>query len=162
MILIKGNGGENTEAKIAAFEKKWNISVPEPYRSFWCRYNGGVTDDAFVNFIEEEDNGTDVRKFYGLGTEKTWDDLNHYPYMDEWIENEVPTLPIARNIWGELIVIGLEGEERGKVFLVPCVMGFHDDEEPWLLGRSFEEFMERCYINKEGWRRRYPERKDQP
>ena len=161
MISIKGNGGENTEAKIAAFEKKWNISVPEPYRSFWCRYNGGSTAYSYVKFTGEED-GTDVRKFYGLGTEKTWDDLNCYPYMDEWIENEVPTLPIARNIWGELIVIGLEGEERGKVFLVPCVMGFHDDEEPWLLGRSFEEFMERCYINKEGWRRRFPERKDQP
>ena len=63
-MLISRFDNANVEEHIAHLEKQYNIVLPEEYRRFLLKYNGGETPDTEFRINKVS---SDVRAFYGLG-----------------------------------------------------------------------------------------------
>lgn len=55
---------QDIEGKVTEFENLYGISLPEQYKHFLYRYNGGLTPDTKFKIGKES---SDVRAFFGIG-----------------------------------------------------------------------------------------------
>ena len=135
------------EKKIAAFERRYNIRLPEQYCNFLLKYNGGITPDTEFKYKRTS---FDIRAFYGIGQS-----IDYYSFENVF-ENilkdilplsaflELLILPIAEDSFGNYITIGVDGENTGKVFFCDHEKGMKTK----LLTDSFSEFLKKCKSNK--------------
>lgn len=130
MNKLKILGGEKKlEAKdISEFEKKFNISLPDNYKKFILKHNGGYIDeyhDTLASFMPIK---------YGVGL------VEHAIKVfsnDESILDK-DFIPIANQHSGNPITLCLkEGENYGKIIL----FYFDRVEEPELVANSLEELL---------------------
>lgn len=63
-MMISKNDTADIEDKISAFEERFHISLPEQYRSFLLKYNGGITPETEFKYKRT---AIDIRAFYGIG-----------------------------------------------------------------------------------------------
>ncbi len=131
------------EEKIAAFENKHGIKLPEQYRNFLLKYNGGITPETEFKYKRTS---SDIRAFYGIG-----ENIDYYSFenvfetvlkgilpLSAFIEKGI--LPIAEDSWGNYITIGIDDENRGKVFFCDHEKGMKIK----LLTESFYDFIQKC------------------
>lgn len=122
---------------VDTFEKENNIEIPAQYRSFLIRYNGGDTPETEFKCKKES---SDVRAFYGIGkVNYSFDDI---PVLSDFLKKKY--LPIAKDSFGNYIVIGLSDDFSGKIF-------FCDHEKQMrskLLADSFADFIKSCKSGK--------------
>lgn len=105
---------ENVANEIIKIEKENDISLPSEYKKFICKYNGGHTPDTQFKVGRIS---SDICAFYGVGeVEYSLSKID----LSEWIEKNV--IPIAYDIYGNHIVIGLRAGKAGKIY-------FYDHEE---------------------------------
>lgn len=114
-MLISRFDNTNIEEYIASFEKQQNITLPEEYKRFLLKYNGGKTPKTKFRLNKVS---SDVRAFYGLGNadknynfQELIDNMN---MLGDYIEDEM--LSIASTVSGDYITIGLGKEENGCIF----------------------------------------------
>lgn len=107
-MLISKFDTADIEEKIQRLESRCAIVLPESYRKFLSRYNGGLTPETFFRVQRVS---SDVRAFYGLGdVEYSLDSLD----LEEWIHRNF--FPIACDSFGNDIMLGLAGDSAGAVF----------------------------------------------
>ena len=98
-----------TQKDIARFEQQMGIALPEDYRSFLCRTNGGVFHDEVCT-----PDLVVVDGFYGLNSGFEWSDLECvYERTREWISPKV--LAIASSPSGDEIGVSLEEDTIGQI-----------------------------------------------
>ena len=152
-MLISKFDTNDIESKISEFEKKLQINLPDAYKEFMKKYNGGKTPktDFKINRIS-----SDVRAFYAIGQsdiDYSFDTLINNKIIDEFLEDGM--LPIATTIWGDYVTICIEEKEVGKIYFL-----YHDREKHYvLLCESLSDFIGKCKSKKIGHIRTIAERK---
>lgn len=103
--------------QIAAFEAQHGITLPDPYRRFLIRQNGGRPLEN-LHFVDSPDGPIDVgvNWFYGLETGSEHDNLAH---QVRFMHGSLPVelIPIAEASAGDLIVLKVSGDKLGSVWL---------------------------------------------
>ena len=145
-MMISKNDTADIEDKISAFEERFNISLPEQYRSFLLKYNGGITPETEFKYKRT---AIDIRAFYGIGQS-----IDYYSFdnifenilkdilpLALFIDNGI--LPIAEDSFGNYITIGIDGENTGKVFFCDHEKGMKTK----LLTETFSGFLQKCKSN---------------
>lgn len=137
-MLISKYLTDNTdmEKEISAFEAQYHLELPEAYRKFMLKYNGGDTPDTKFRFGKIS---SDIRAFLGIG-DVTYS-MPDSSGLKEWIGKKC--LPIAVDSFGNYVVIGLE---KGEIF-------FSDHERDYKctkLTDSLEDFILCCKSKKIG------------
>lgn len=107
-MLISKFADGNVNERVNEMEKKYIISLPNQYKDFLCKYNGGYTPKTKFKVGKIS---SDIRGFYGVGNVKlSFDTIQ----MREWVDNSF--LPIATDSFGNYLLIGLENDSNGKIF----------------------------------------------
>jgi cell wall assembly regulator SMI1 len=136
-----------SEADIAAFEQRTGLRLPPQYRDWLLQHNGGTPKPAGFRYRHETGPYTDscVAWFQNIGPHRYENLEGTIRVFRDPQEMRVPDdlLPFARDPGGNLICIGLYGENEGKVY-------FWDHEEETvppsyrnchLVADSFDEFI---------------------
>lgn len=117
MIELRKVGPPLTEEILAHFEKELGVSLPDPYRRFLLRNNGGrpPRDKDTVDVEGLPGSPTSVQVFFRIGGEIESSDLM---WNRETLNEHIPTdrLAIACDSGGGVFCILLHGAERGAVF----------------------------------------------
>lgn len=135
-MLISKFAGENVNDKVEEMEKQYNISLPNQYKDFLYRYNGGYTPKTKfkVGIIS-----SDIRGFYGVGNVKlSFDTIE----LREWIDKSF--LPIATDSFGNYLVIGLENDNNGRIFFCNHEAG----NKAEYIAENLNEFFKYCKSEK--------------
>lgn len=129
--------GPLDEARLIAFEAEFGATLPEEYRAFLLKHNGGRPVPA--NFRLSGDDASDVHQLYGLH------DGPNYARLDAvtgvW-RARLPEdlLPVGADSFGNQITIGMRGGRRGQVYFWD-----HVSAEAHLLAAGFRSFLERLF-----------------
>ena len=143
---ITPNGTISLE-KIKQFEKQAEVEFPEDYVEFLANSNGG--EPKLSTFEYKLKDGRvwtgGVRVFFGIDVDD-WEDIKHYYAL---YEDRIPKqmLPIANDDGGNLILLALGKQDKGKVYFWDHDEESEDDEPPttdniYFVANSFTEFLE--------------------
>lgn len=131
-MLISKYSCNDSEKQITEFENRYSISIPNEYRAFLMKYNGGDTPKTTFKVKKVS---SDVVAFFGIGNvRESFEQL----MLNEWIGKEI--LPIARDSFGNYIILGLGEENIGQVFFADHEKGYEFE----YLTKSFKEFVKKC------------------
>lgn len=153
MLISKFNNTNITE-EINIFEKKYKFSFPQEYRFFLQKYNGGETPktDFRINRVS-----SDIRAFYGFkeaGSYYNFNEVEKNQRFNRWLQENI--IPIATNVFGDYVMIGIGNENNGKIFF--C---YHDrSNKPIELAKNFKDFLKQCKSKKIGHVKTIEERKE--
>src|SRR5436305_9933472 len=106
-----------TEPALARLEKRLKSKLPAPYRQFLLRHNGGQPQPpTFVPAGRDEPTEV-INSFLAVDGDPDVDDLSSFIKL---YKKHVPKgcLPVAYDAFGNLICIGLQGRERGRVYFL--------------------------------------------
>lgn len=105
--------------EIEQLEKNYSISLPEKYKEFLLKYNGGDTIDTT---FKVEKVRSDIHSFYGFSLANYFSNFNYLVekgFLEDFIDNHY--LPIAKDSFGNSILIGVGASTYNKI-------GFYDHE----------------------------------
>lgn len=139
-MLISKNKNTINEEIIEQFEKSNNFILPESYKKFLLRYNGGETYETTFNRIE-------ISNIYGINTNDMYDLSNNLKYeIPETLLEKYNLLNIADSILGDYICIRINDPNDDSVWFK-----YHDKPtKPKKLADSFIEFIQKCKSKKIG------------
>lgn len=111
-------------ADLEILEQALEVKLPEDYQSFLLEHNGGApSPDAFRY--------TDGQGELQIGTLERFLSVNEGEsenVLETWLalQGQLPenAVPIARDVTGNFLILGVEGEERGQVY-------YRDEELYW-------------------------------
>ena len=152
-MLISKFDNTNIESHIKEFEEKYNFKFPKQYRDFLLKYNGGETPKSRFKIGKID---SDIRAFYGLGGVDYYD----YSFFVEGMNTLVDYLedgfvPIAPNVFGDYILIGIKDKNHGEVYFY-----YHDMPKKYIkLTEDFITFVGKCKSEKIGHVKTIEERK---
>ena len=136
MLISKFDTTDITD-KINEFESKYNITLPERYRVFMLKYNGGRTPKTK---FKKGRSSSDVRAFYGFGD--VMYSFEEIVDLDEWVKKDI--LPIACDSFGNKISIGLNGDSVNKIYFCDHEKGF----KKALIANDLQDFTDKCKSEK--------------
>ena len=105
--------------EIEQLEKNYSISLPEKYKEFLLKYNGGDTIDAT---FKVEKVRSDIHSFYGFSLANYFSNFNYLVekgFLEDFIDNHY--LPIAKDSFANSILIGVGASTYNT-------LGFYDHE----------------------------------
>jgi hypothetical protein len=111
-----------TDDQIKKIENRLRISLPQDYKDFLLKHNGGYPDpDAFIFRRGEKSEEGAVDRFLAIH-DGQHDNLARYL---EWYKGRLPRnlFPVAHDPGGNLIAISVSGDDVGKVYFWD-----HDEE----------------------------------
>ena len=89
-MLISKFDNTNMKEYIVAFEKENNITLPEEYKRFLMKFNGGRTPDTKFKINKVS---SDVCGFYGLGNADEYFNfhklIDNMYILEEFIEDDI-------------------------------------------------------------------------
>jgi len=127
-LIIKPpkKGDKLKEADLKKFEKTLGTTLPDEYRKFLLKYNGGYPNPAFIDIPKNDycrypdDMGTSVEFLCGIHKDPALVGIDLAYMIDKYkiTEQQMPDelLPIGGDIMVNLICIGLQGQYRNKVY----------------------------------------------
>jgi hypothetical protein len=137
--------GPLTEERMAAFEGELGALLPDEYRAFLLRHNGGVPDREAFNVPGEDGGERPFHCFLPLH-DGPWDDSTPegsqgFPLQAALADfrGEVgreDVLPVGKDWSGSYVCIGLVGEDRGRVLYYD-----HEREQLVPLAASLSAFL---------------------
>ena len=141
-MLISKFDNTGIEEKAANLERQYGIVLPDQYKQFLYRYNGGETPETSFRLAGVS---SDVRGFFGLGVTDEYFQLEHYfdcaeisAFLLEGI------FPIGKNSFGDLLFIGIREDYLGKI-----LFRYHDKPKGLIkLADSFSDFAAKCKSKK--------------
>jgi SMI1-KNR4 cell-wall len=128
-------GKPATDEQIAELEKTESVTLPADFRAFLKTHNGGrPIPDCFPIGA---DNGSLLDTFFELGEGE--DETNDLQTICDRYHGRIPTtmMPIGRDAGGNIVLLGVHGEHRGRVY-------FLDQMNPrpvFEIAPSFEAFL---------------------
>ena len=136
-MLISKQNPLNTDYLLYDFEKQFHFELPNRYKLFLIKYNGGDTPETKFKSGKVS---SDVRFFYGLGDVEY--DLMKIIDLNNFISNNI--LPIARDSFGNYIALCLDKENSGKVVFCDHEKGYKSTE----IAKDLDEFFALCKSKK--------------
>jgi len=143
-ISINSKNNSLKLSDLKQFETKQGIVLPNEYRDFMLKFNGGSPSPR--NFDLPDQKANPLHVFYGIGASLKSDDLAEVIQIFKGrIRNSL--IPIAADSFGNQICLGLHGSRKGKVY-------FWDHESERLLfkfrsltlvANSFKGFIDGIY-----------------
>lgn len=150
-VVIKESKSGVNEEKLVYLEKKIGFSLPENYRNFSIKYNGGYPEPGSFVFFDKNLNrqdGSSVDRFLYIG-EKVYGSIENYLRV---FDSRVPKsyLPVAHDPGGNLILIKLAGADVGGVFFWDHEFEADPGETPsekniYFISNDFNEFLGGLY-----------------
>lgn len=135
-MLISKFKNEDIEDIVSMIESQYDISLPEQYRCFVCKYNGGYTPKTKFKVGKMS---SDIRGFYGVG--KAALNIDNVG-LNEWIKIEF--FPIACDSFGNYIAISLGKKTRGEIYFIN-----HEEENKAVcIGENLKAFIKKCKSEK--------------
>jgi hypothetical protein len=134
--------GVLSEQKLQELELKLGINLPEDYRSFLKKFNGGKPNPAGF-WIKQGVDGSEVHQFYGLHNGPKWLSLNYY--IEEQTGISKYYLAIGDDGTGNYLCMKLQRHENGSFYFIDHEI--HNFNEPDSLtgftkvANSFAEFI---------------------
>ncbi len=143
---IKDSADSLDTARINIVEKSFEVKLPLQYREFLQKHNGGYPEpDGFL--FKDESDGSSVDRFLGI-------DVGDHSNLEKYLvtyKNRIPKnlFPIAHDPGGNLVLIGLSGDELGKIYYWD-----HEREaDGWepdmsnvhLIANDLDEFLRKLY-----------------
>jgi SMI1 / KNR4 family (SUKH-1) len=131
-----------SEQKLLEFELKLGIHLPEDYRSFLKKYNGGKPKPAGF-WIQRGVDCSEVYQFYGLHNGPKWLSLEYY--VEEQPKLPKDYLAIGIDGTGKFLCMKLQGQNNGSIYFIDHEI--HDLNKPDSLtglikvANSFAEFL---------------------
>ena len=122
-----------TEADVGHFEMSIAARLPDDYRAFLLRHNGGYPDRAAFRGGTES-----VEFFFGLWQKHA--DLNYETLAHRgFIPAEM--IPIASDAFGNAVLLEVRGPNRGRIWFWDHEMAGDPARSVSLLAGSFTEFV---------------------
>lgn len=152
-MLISKFPNNDIMENIADMETEYGIKLPDQYKAFLYKYNGGYTPKTTLNAKKIK---TDITGFYGF-TDKnnnlSFSNVLRCGFGEELIDKLL--LPIATNSFGDYIVMNVSEKKCGEIFFV-----YHDKPQKEIIVSSdFNNFILLCKSEKIGQIRTIDERK---
>lgn len=135
-MLIAKFDSNGVSAEIADMEERYNITLPQRYRHFLLRYNGGYTPRTTFKAAAAS---SDVKGLYGLAAAPLSTDRKT---TEAWIVKSL--LPIACDSFGNHILLAVAGAQYGGVFFSDHEKG----EALTLIAKDFPSFLRLCKSEK--------------
>lgn len=136
-----------SEAAIACFESNVGFQLPQDYREFLLRSNGGEPVNPVFRFLASDGPYTDsaVRYFFSISDKLTFSLAHKYGIYSGAGRIAKEMLPIAADSGGNLVLLALAGPDAGKVFfwdheIEALVDNPASVEHLTLIAKSFREF----------------------
>ncbi|GAC1414074.1 MAG: SMI1/KNR4 family protein [Gemmatimonadaceae bacterium] len=147
-ITITRSAQSLTEEEIGGAEQKLGRKIPDPYREFLLKFNGGRAEPSdFVMALPggATEIGT-VKRFLGIDTPEETFGL---AYVLETFKGRMPArlFPVACDPGGNLICISTGGVDEGQVFFWDHDRESEEGEPPteaniYLIAAHFRAFLE--------------------
>lgn len=135
-MLISKFSNSEIEDKVADLEKQYKITLPTQYKKFLYQYNGGYTPETSFEAGKIE---SDLHGFYGIGNvDFSIDSID----LEEWLERKL--FPIARDSFGNFIVICLRKIMAGKIYFCDHELGY----KATCIAKDLQEFIKCCKSEK--------------
>jgi hypothetical protein len=122
--------GTLTEERLAAFERVLGAALPEEYRTFLLRHNGGLPERETFDVPGEDGGERPFHCFFALH-DGPWEDSTPegsagFPLQAALADfraevGRTDALPVGKDWGGSYVCVGLSGEQRGWVL-------YHDHE----------------------------------
>lgn len=141
-MLISKFDTTDIEKKVTDLECQYGIILPDQYRQFLYKYNGGETPETSFRLARIS---SDLSGFWGLGVANVYFQLERYFDCDE-ISSFVSEgiFPIGKNSFGDLLFIGIQEEHLGEI-----LFRYHDRPKSLTtLADSFYDFATKCKSKK--------------
>jgi hypothetical protein len=99
---------------LGSIEQAYNITLPKDYRDFLLVFNGGKPIESEFS-LKDSSNSSLVAGFFGITDSKDYNLLFHYVVI---YTGRIPsnTIPIADDQCGNIILLSVKGQDRGKVY----------------------------------------------
>jgi SMI1 / KNR4 family (SUKH-1) len=150
--IIIEHSSSLTEDELAAAERQLGVNLPDDYRSFMLRYNGGQPEpDGFdVIWRDDRECGQDWRTstlswFLSLDERRGY---NLLKYNQPGFAGRIPrgTIAIAVDAGGNLILLALEGPYAGRILFWVREYEVEEGEEPGydnvgIIADNFDQFL---------------------
>lgn len=141
------SGGQLLPSKeqVEAVEERLGITLPNAYRTFLLKINGGRPDPCSFDFkgADGYENSSVVRNFLSLSDKEEVSFELEYRYCKE--NNRIPrdVAPIAHDPGGNLICISLSGPDEGKIYFWDHELELEQHLHPNLafLAKNFSDFL---------------------
>lgn len=134
-LLLSHFDTAEMETLVPAFERRLKADLPQQYRAFLLKNNGGETPNTRFRIGEVS---SDLRVLYGLGAA---DPRCHFDKLGKSRILQQGMLLIGENAWGDHIALKLSGEGAGGVYF-----RYHDRTPRVFLPltEDFAGFLARC------------------
>lgn len=154
-IKIGAASSPLSEKDISEVETQIGKKFPEQYREFLLKNNGGHPDlSAFkIKWKSDQDwaEGYDfglLEYFLAIDPDRSADFMDYYDTFDERIPSS--TIAIGFDPGGNLVLLGTEADNKGKVyFWMHSYETDEDDEADYsnvgFIAESFKEFLDGLY-----------------
>jgi hypothetical protein len=155
MITIRESGPQLTDERIASFEGELGVSLPEQYRRFLLKTNGGRFSPPGTYAVDVEGapgGSADVGDFFGIDDAVESCDLSwNRSTLSERIPDEL--LPIACDSGGSVFCLSLQGPDRGAVLycdLQSVAFDYEATPKFYPVASNFEGFLNKiCPLSEE-------------
>lgn len=134
-----------TEARLQVFERIIGVQLPNHYRDFLLRYNGGYPTPYYFSISKVQGKGM-VNIFYGIG--EMYDNLDKKIDIFDDILN-AGFLPIADDSGGNQICIGLTEKCFGNIYFWIHDEDTEDTDNMYFISENFTVFSENLYDDTE-------------
>lgn len=146
MTRIHDSKGVISEQEITNLENQLGINLPNDYKEFLKKHNGGYPEPDGFDFANGDD-GSSVDKFLEMSDSKNASIIDYY----QAYKNRIPKnyFPIAKDPGGNLILIEINHKESG-VYFWDHENEAEDGDTPWmdnvyLISSSFNDFIDNLY-----------------
>jgi len=133
MLIVK-NDNTGVAAAIEELERTYNIKLPDVYRRFLLKYNGGET---LKTSVKESGKRTkeEIRCFYSInGEDNSFVQLSETGSLEEYLDRDL--LPIAEDDYGNSFLLNLAKNSYGEVMFYD-----HEKQKTKAFSKSFTEFV---------------------
>lgn len=147
MITIINAKDPATSESISDFEGKIGSKLPDDYKNFLLKYNGGQPLPNSFKFFSNKEDGSSVDRFLSLGKEKNSNLLKYYNNYKDRIPSDF--FPIAHDAGGNLILMGPNSDDNKIYFWdheIEADEGYIPDmSNVYLISQSFSIFINSLY-----------------
>lgn len=138
---IQGSNEVLTESVIQDFERINGVQLPQQYREFLLKYNGGYPKPYYFTISKEQGIGM-VNIFYGIG--EMYDNLDKkIDIFDDIFD--AGFIPIADDSGGNQICLGLTEMHFGNVYFWIHDEDPEDMDNMYFLAKDFLGFLEKLH-----------------
>ncbi len=119
-VTITKQASPVSPEQIKRFEQENGLLLPDSYKNFLLRSNGGEPKPDRLVVPGWRGKSTAVNRFFGLGEGGNYDLETSLHNVEDYVPNGF--MPIAEDSGGNLLCLGTTGSQEGKIY-------FWDHEE---------------------------------